>query len=452
MYRISFIFILISILFSCKKSEPEIFPIDSNEYVNQWILDSLKRYYYWSESLPKVNNIDQEPKLYFNSLLHERDKFSYIINSKDPNSFPKSYRSMFGFDYSTVTDTHSGITFGLVKYVYKDSPAAQAGLKRGSIIHEINDIPINPNNAKTLLELLIIHPTVNLTIAKLEDDKLIDIGKISLIKGPILDQQILTKTFEVGGKKVGYIFLYDFLPGTTQAIVNAISDFKFNAINDLIIDLRYNPGGQVSEAAGLAGLIADIKPTEKFISYKGNKNAITIDETISESAESDGLIDYVSIHAISLKLKKVYILCGNSTASSSEILINNLKPFIDVVCIGEATKGKDMASFSISDLRKEKLIFWEIHPIIYKIYNAKDEGDYSNGLVPNIKINELNELPLKELGSMEDLLLNSAIKEITGYTTKTNILKNDNSTYNWRILTNTHENQMDNESLIIRKR
>ncbi|MCS4224066.1 S41 family peptidase [Sphingobacterium sp. BIGb0165] len=407
------IFVFVAQLLGCKKDPPS-YPVGSNSYVNSWILDSLRRYYLWNESLPKKINMDQEPQLFFRSLLHANDRFSYMVDPADPSSFPKSNRSQFGFDYSTLSSADGKLVFGVIKYVYNDSPASRNGLKRGDYISRINGQQLTTANAVVLQNDLLTGDKGQLTLAALENNSLRDIQTVDLSRGMLLEQPILREIFHLNAKTIGYLYINDFSRGIAQSAMSDFTVFKNEQIDALLVDLRYNPGGQVAEAAGIAGLISGLPFNTAFITYTGNKNGGRKTESIGQSASGDGTLHYNQMLESGLKLKEVYILTSPTTASAAEILINNLKPYAHVITIGEKTRGKDEASFVIKDMRPTKTIAWEIHPIIYKLSNALGSGDYATGIVPQYHVNELEALPLKVLPSLDDPLIQRAIALIGG--------------------------------------
>ncbi len=156
-----------------------------------------------------------------------------------------------------------------------------------------------------------------------------------------------------------------------------------------------------------------ISGNSQFIIYKGNKNGGEVKRTFSQQIAYDpGALSFAALHANSLGLNKIYVLTSKSTASAAEIVINNLRPYLNVIQVGEATLGKDMAGFSIEDKRQPKKITWQIHPVIYKVFNANGEGGYSNGISPQFSVNEFNSLPILPLGNPDEALLSSVLNKI----------------------------------------
>lgn len=401
---------------SCKKdkdNKPD-YPIGTNENINAWVLDSLKRYYYWNESLPSKPSLNLAPKDFFSSVRNSADRFSFMILPNDPATFPKNNRN-FGFDYTSVKEQSTGQVIGIVKLVLNESPASRAGLKRGDYIRKINGQLLTESNAVALQQELFEGNSFSLGLAELTGNTWNDIRSVQISSGVILDQQETVKIIESGGKKIGYLYFNDFSPGLASALTRAFARFKSASVTELILDLRYNSGGQVAEAAGLSAMIAPgISYDKPFITYKGNKNGGTRTESFGSAATFDGTSNFNTLLQNNLGLSRIFILGTAATASASEVMINNLKPYIQTVLIGEKTRGKDEASFSISDMRSPKQVQWEMHPIIYKLFNASGNGGYSTGINPDMSANELATLPLLPFGDLNDPLVKAALSRING--------------------------------------
>ncbi|NVM67712.1 C-terminal processing protease CtpA/Prc [Mucilaginibacter sp. SG538B] len=401
----------ILVQFSCKKENVKVvYPAGSNEDINTWITDSLKRYYYWTDQLPAHADISKPPLVYFNTVKNTADPFSYIILPSDPTSGIANSKSKFGFDYSTIVEQRTGLVIGVIKLVLNDSPASRNSLVRGDYINKINGKQLTRDNAKDLQSELLSGNSVTLSIARISGDQLIADRDVEISSGATFEQPATSKVIAAGNKKIGYLYINDFSPGLAASLYSVFAGFKSSGISDLILDLRYNSGGQVAEAAGLTAMIANgINYSTPFIIYQGNKNGGRRKESVGDAATYDGTVNFELALQYNLGLKQIYILGTGATASASEVMINNLKPYMQVTLIGEVTRGKDAASFKISDMRVPKRVAWEMHPIVYKLFNAVGSGDYSGGINPDISVNELATLPLLPLGSENDPLINTAI-------------------------------------------
>ncbi|MEZ2337635.1 S41 family peptidase [Mucilaginibacter sp. RCC_168] len=404
---------------SCKKdNSTRNYPVGSNENINTWILDSLKRYYYWSDGLPSKPALNRPPLDFFSAIRNSSDRFSYILLPGDPSTISPSNKSQYGFDYTTIKEKNTGLVFGVVKLVLSDSPASRGGLKRGDYISKINGKTITLENAAALQQELLSGSKVIITLAELNGNELKDIDSVELTAGFTFEQPAVSNITGVGGSKIAYLYVYDFSPGLATSLYNTFMSFKNAGVTELILDLRYNSGGQVAEAAGLCAMIASgVNYTTPFIIYKGNKNGGSRSESLGDAASFDHTLNFNTLLQANLNLKRVFILGTGATASASEVMINNLKPYMQVVLIGEKTRGKDEASFKISDARVPKQVEWEMHPIVYKLFNAAGNGSYNAGIDPDISVTELSDLPLQPFGAREDPLVKAALNRISGNNT-----------------------------------
>lgn len=427
LYRIFCGWLLMAAIFlipACRKDpSTKNYPQGSNGQVNTWILDSLKRYYYWNNELPAKPDYNSEPTAFFRAVKSNSDRFSRLYLPNDPATFPVSTRSLYGFDYAIVQDR--GNTFGLVKVVLKNSPAANYGLKRGDYVTKVNGQSIVAGNVAAIEKELLANRQVRLVLAKWNGTAYEDQPEINMLAGFTFEQPAQTKILDQGGAKIAYVYIDGFNPGLCSTMTTAFSGFKSAGVTDLILDLRYNAGGEVSEAAGLGGMIASgIGFNTPFITYKGNKNGGTRNESFGEAATFDGQINFNSLLTYNLGLRRIFVLTTGATASASEVIINNLKPYVQVVQIGTRTLGKDEASFLIRDNRNPKLVNWEMYPIVYKLFNAAGSGGYSSGIAPDIQVNELESLPLLPFGDANDLLVKTALLKISGQSNKTGFSAN----------------------------
>ncbi|NNE77355.1 MAG: carboxyl-terminal protease, partial [Pricia sp.] len=131
-----------------------------------------------------------------------------------------------------------------------------------------------------------------------------------------------------------------------------------------------------------------------------------------------------------LELNKVYILTTTGTASASELVINGLAPYMDVVQVGDKTRGKNEFSVTMVDDRENNYLYspervskissknrWALQPLLGRNENADGFSDYTTGLIPDIELKEdLANLSL--LGDLNEPLLARALDQITGSSAK----------------------------------
>lgn len=407
--------VMVLLCWGCKKDKntPD-YPEGSNEQINTWILDSLRKYYYWSDALPKKAVLGQAPLSFFNSIRNAEDRFSWLYLPSDASTFAISSRALYGFDYAIIEEPRTHQVYAVIKSVLKGSPAERYGLKRGDCIRKINGIAWTKDRLTAMEKELLSGRAAQLTLAKYRDGVFYEDRELNILAGLTpYAQPAISQILENGGKKIGYLYLDDFSAGTVNALLPIFSQFKSAGVSELLLDLRYNSGGEVSEAAALCAMIpTGITAQSPFITYKGNKNGGSRNESIGAAATYGHLIDFNALQQRNLGLSRVFILATAATASAAELMINNLKPYIQLKVIGERTLGKDEASFLIDDQRKPKKVVWEMYPIIYKLFNANGQGGYHHGIPPDLQVDEFAELPLLPFGDLNDPLLKTALNQI----------------------------------------
>lgn len=403
-------------LFSCQSDDAQVnYEEGTNEYANQWIYEQMRRYYFWNGSLPEGTNLTLFPKDYFEGLRHPSDRFSYSVHPALPDTFPKNIRGKFGFDISFIN--YQGQVFGVVLYVLTGSPAQNHGLSRGDLLTAINGISLSNNNYKTLYEQLIQSGTAVFDFVRYTEQSGFSTPlHKEIASGYTFGQPLLKRVFESETNKTGYLMIPHFDIGMAGTFLQAFQEFKSQSVTECIVDLRYNGGGDIASAAALSVLLApNIASDNLFIRYRGNANGGVVSQTFSEAlAMNETQVDFASLRAAHPDIQRVYVLCGNRTASASEIIINNLKPYMQVIAIGEKTVGKDVAGFPIQDLRNPNKPGWILYPSIYKLFNANDEGNYTAGIEPEIPANELEALAVLPLGDSQELLVQQALHHISG--------------------------------------
>lgn len=406
-------------LSSCGKKDalPEPYPTDSLGKINRWVLDSMRRFYYWSNEIPSKPDYSLSPETFFKSLLSGSDRFSHISG---PNVPPASNAYFtYGLQYAFLQVPGIDHYVGVVTLVNKGGGAAQAGFIRGSYFIKVNGSYVTAQNLQQTNQLLNNRGALQLTVATYTNNSWTagDTRSVSpdfRNEDPVYYTRIFTGT----GGKTGYLYYSSFNETYDASLLSAFSKFKSEGISDLILDLRYNAGGSVASCAKLAGMVASgLNAGEIFAIFQGNKEAgrssRSLQDVLNTSGNAAGR-QFADLQSRQLQLSRVFILTTGGTVSAAELLVNNLKPFISVIQIGEKTTGKDEASFTITDGRIPRQVDWVIQPIVYKLFNKNNEGNYAGGLMPQQIVNETSSLPLGDIGTSKDLLVRNALETIYG--------------------------------------
>ncbi len=391
---------------ACRKDDTTIVrptgPVTQRE-TNTWILDSMRYFYLWNSTLPSSVDTTLSATAYFASIKNVEDRFSFLYKASDPTTYPKYMLSQYGILFSIVNQQGPK---GVIQLVIPSSVADLNGIKRGDYFTEINGTSITSNNAGALTTAMLNGTSATLNI----NNKVITLPAQSLGENPIYKQD----TFKIKDKVVAYLFYNYFNDTYNTALQQVFQTFKTSGATELILDLRYNPGGSVAAAALLNAMIAPgIAEQSLFVKYAGNNHMGNRDITYKSALsvpESGNPISFSSLTDKRLSLSRIFILSGEATASAAELTINSLKPYTQVIQIGEKTFGKDKGAVIISDTR----IPWTLMPITYNLFNAQGKGGYTTGITPDYTIDEMSTLPLTRIGDPNDPLIAKAIAIISG--------------------------------------
>jgi C-terminal processing protease CtpA/Prc len=340
----------------------------------------------------KINPATGKPYEYYESSPGEA-KYSFIDEGGTSTQLG-GVNGDFGFAplYTTTTDLR-------IKYVYAGSPAGLAGIKRGYQITKINgQTNLTYDNGGSITQSVInaIYNSNNITMTlKRPDNTSFDVS-LSVANynvNPVITYKVIDQG---NGKKVGYIVFNTFvsMDVAQPKLQEAFNSFTTSGITDLVVDLRYNGGGYVSTAEYLSNLIVPSAKNntlmyntyfnDKLTSGKASLLANQIRKDLTTGRTYNyAQFDYsVAGNALnfkkegSLNVGKVFFIVTGSTASASELLINNLRPHMNVQLIGTKSYGKPVGFF---DIQVNK---YELYVPEFVTKNSAGQGDYFDGMLP----------------------------------------------------------------------
>ena len=440
-------------------SQPEI---TLSTEINDFIWKGLNQYYYWQSDVSNLSdskatmeseyiallNSQQDSKEFFEDLLHQDDRFSWIEEDYEvlENQLSGTTASN-GMKFQLYVRDDGESIIGAVTYVLPDSDAFNKGIIRGDIFNSVNGNELNFNNYMSLLygqqpsysiELvdydpdndLITSRDISVTLNKEENFQEVPVHKTSII--------------EHDSKKIGYVMYNKFL-GTVDSdgdgevdrdfneeLINLFVYLKSQNLDELVLDLRYNGGGSVNTCTYLASLITGQFTGTIFAKQIWNEKIMAfIEDRNSNDDPSDDLnFDNYFTDLTpdgnplpSLGLNRLYVLTSNRTASSSELLINGLTPHINIIQIGIKTVGKNVGSITLYDYTdndqqiKNPKHKYAMQPIVLKIANSENFADYNYGLEPDIEYRE-KASNLGIIGDKTEPLLSLALDHISGSSKK----------------------------------
>lgn len=391
--------------------------------VNEFIYENMRAFYLWKDyvTIPAPDK-QTDPVEYFNTMRYKDEGWSMLVdNARELIEELQGEGETFGYHLTGGTFSNSDALFAVVNFVFPGSPAAQAGLKRGSIILKIDGEGLTRENYTTLYA----YGTRRLTLGKLSgnsiyEDATVTLSSRKMEQNPVLISQVINK----GAHTIGYLLYTDFVENFNTQLTAALNSFRSAGVTDLVLDLRYNTGGDNAAAVLLGSAIVPKEVADgRQIFYKSqwNKEMQKELETYSE------LSHYIQTNFepvdcnLELPSRRVYILTSPYSASASELIIIGLDPYMEVITIGETTHGKYTSMMLFSPtiqvngewVEDTEINNWLMAPVVAKFMNTAGFTDFADGIEPTYQADDIL-IPAVALGDETELLLKKAIGLITG--------------------------------------
>ncbi|MGN7785687.1 S41 family peptidase [Niabella sp. 22666] len=345
---------------------------------------------------------------------------------------PVYYSAVNTTDSIPYTKRDSSVVY--VRKVTNGSPAYNAGLRRGDVLanaeldnDRYGDTPLisllNGNSAR-----LIVYKTKTKT-----RDTLPIFTKAVYTFNPVLRDTMIT----VGAKKIAYIAYESFTTNTNSQPALDASFNKFSGATDIVVDLRHNGGGYVKTAEYLINLLAPqsaqgkVAFAEYYTATMVNKQATLLktqpvylnnvrqnytyydlDYSVAENTTN---VSKKGTFNSSNNVPTIYFIVSRSTASASELVVNSLKPYYNVVLIGAAfndngalTYGKPIGFFEL------RLGMYSAFLSSFETKNAQGVGGYYTGMPTNYQA--FDDVRF-DFGDPNEICFLRAIRLITGAST-----------------------------------
>lgn len=427
---------------SCFEDMDDNFVPATTLEINDFVWKGMNIYYLYKSEIPSLADDEFATNLEYTNYLNDFESpeelfesLKYIPDTVD--RFSRIYNNYYNLQSQlSGTTLNNGIefnwyrvpgttdqVFGAITLVLNNSVADNLGLQRGQIFRAVNGELLTDDSIDDLSDP-IYQDSYTLNFADYNDnntteiaDDTIDLNgqsadliKVVYTENPVHISQVLN----VNNENIGYLMYNGFNRDFNSELNDAFGLFQSAGVSELVIDLRYNGGGSVQTAAYLGSMVTGQFTGEIYSKLFYNDNLSNNNENFlfTNTIEGVGAIN-------SLNLSKVYVLTTNiRTASASELIINSLKPYIDVVVIGENTVGKTQASRTIYD--SPDFTFQNVNPshnyamqpLIANSTNVNDQLVPSNGIEPDIAISE-SPLTFGTLGDVNEPLLAAALANIT---------------------------------------
>jgi len=362
--KVFFYFLPVLIVFflfpGCKKENNDLDPDNGPSSAKYQFYELMKEWYLWYKEMPQIKISDYDtPNEILEALRYSTlDKWSYISSLKSYVQYYEEGKYVgHGFGYKWDDNGNFRISF-----VFENSPSNNAGIKRGWKIIEINGSTVNE---QTDISSLTGESTAGISNNFKFKNNSDSIVHISMIKDTVVMNTVLhCDTIKTSEGVTGHLVFKSFIQTSEEELEEAFSFFQDAGINDLVLDLRYNGGGRMNITLYLANLLS------------GNK---LVDQDFTQYIHNDKQSNYNFSYSFeeevySLDLERLIVITSKNSASASEALINGLKPYIEVVQIGDDTYGKPVGMYA-----------WEYQdfafvPISFYVANSNGESNYFDGL------------------------------------------------------------------------
>ena len=420
------------VLLSCEK-EPEPTPTPSDKtdpsdqaahkaaMAAQKFLrdDIMKTYYYWYKSVP---NLDTDYKIdiydYFDELLWKGDAehpygdyWSWMMDGQEyiadeSGVVSGTYGASLSQPWWDLTEYNEDDYNIVVRYVYPDSPFDKVGITRGCVLMELDDKPILGYYLSSDAHLTEFHNIINAPSTTVYHK-----FKFKTPSGDFITRSMLAaETLNTRPGLIKKIFTADDYPGLTQPvgyflylafkadtdvngksmlddITEAMAYFKENNVKTLILDLRYNGGG-------------DSRASDLLVSYLAPKSAdgeVYVKRTHNDKLKSQDKEQNIECAADSPEFDQLYFITGRGSASASEMSLNGLKPLSNLKHVGDTTYGKpngmyvfyypgDDASYAQYDKGNFKKLKYVFLPICFYNANGLGQNIPDDGIIPDLTV------------------------------------------------------------------
>jgi len=329
-----------------------------------YVRDALQSYYYWYKELPNPDPASfAAPEEYLNAVRYRAldSSFSYIT-SKAASDALLSESQFIGVGLSY---RQTGELELRVAQTFPGSPAADAGLDRGDTLVSIGGRAVadliragqvtaafGPEQVGVTVDLAWRSPGGQERKATLTK---------RLVTIPTVSQ---TAILASGSARVGYVHFRNFVQPSVEALNTAFQQLRDAGATDLVLDLRYNPGGLSLVAQHLGGLIGGEPLVGRvFFQYVHNDKQSSRNAAFRFEAKPQAL-----------GATRLVVIATRSSASASELIVNGLRPYMDVKVVGDKTFGKPVGQYGFEFCDK---VLWAVS---FLVTNARGEADYFGGI------------------------------------------------------------------------
>ena len=363
-------------------------PMCQADNMKQWVDDNMRDYYLFFDQVPQVQLSDYDsPENLIKALrVQPFDRFSYVSDEAQSTAFFEE-GIQFGFGWSLSRTSATDVQFLMV---FPNSPLDAQGVKRGDYLLAIDGIDVNEiTNAQLDASLgtgnLVVSPTLTV---QTPDGSVRD---IRVTKSEFKLQTVLDRSVtHTSTQSIAYLNFISFLETSSAEIDEAFDYFVQEQATELVLDLRYNGGGRISVARDLASkIVGNSVNNLPFVQYVLNNKYSQYNDSMNFEPTNNAL-----------NLSRVFVLTSSGTCSASEMVINGLRPFMEVITVGDTSCGKPYGTRPVARCGKV------MNALEFEFQNAGGFGGYYEGLTADCSASDY---PINEQGTLQDNLYTAAL-------------------------------------------
>jgi len=341
-----------------------------------WLRSYVQDDYLWTDGRRAPDDNAATIDAYFRSMLDTpRDRYSYTEPAAAADQFYKD-GTRTGYGY-TVVWTDAARTQLRVRFVEPFSPVAQAGLRRGDMVLAIDGLDAQAVAQGRLPTVTTPGVPRRFTVVGADGVRR-DVVAVSqtFALGTVSHDRVIDAGGPAGPVKVAYMAYHEFIIPSETVLDRVFREFIAAGARELVLDLRYNGGGNVFMARGLASMVGGSRVNgQTFADFRYNaRNAAR--NWLLPMTTNLGLLPGPPLEG----LQRVFIITSPDTASASELLINALRPFMPVIVVGDTTFGKPYGFQPRTECGTS------FNLVTLESFNARGEGGFTAGIAPQCPV------------------------------------------------------------------
>jgi C-terminal processing protease CtpA/Prc len=328
-----------------------------------WVYWLMQENYLWNDQVPELDptTLDSNADV-VRAVRADLDRWSRVTpKSKSDALFEEG--KFLGLGYKTVRDEDDQL---VISFVYPGSPADEAGMHRGDVLETVNGFSVDELDDLSAWSDVTgpsepgVPVKVGFASGAESQEAILLKSWIEIVTVPV------TRVVDTPNGPVGYLLFLTFVEPSNAELDAAFAQFEQAGVKKVVVDVRYNTGGLLAVAKRMASLMAGAAH-EGEVAYAVEYNSdLSSEDKVYRLDTLDSSID----------VDHVVFVTTSRTLSSSELVINMMRPYTEVDIVGETTGGKPVGMHGYDFC--EQVIF----PISFRLINADGVSDYFDGLAP----------------------------------------------------------------------